>query len=128
MYYLAPSPRLVYRQRPVIARRATATAHPQLRYTQQKTEDGQELRFSLPGYARENIQVSIAAGTLTLQLTAPEQDARYLRREFAPSTQPFTLSLSKAVDADAIRAELADGVLTLSLPHLNPAKKQVAVA
>ena len=75
----------------------------------------------LPGMQREDIDVQIEQGVLTIQgetKAAEDGTARnYLIREHQMG--PFTrrLRLPETVDADAVQATYADGVLRLTLPR-----------
>lgn len=78
------------------------------------------VRASLPGYAREDINVQVHEGVLSISAQRSEQsedkDERYHRRErrFGSVTRQVTLPTS--IVADETQAELRDGVLTLRLP------------
>jgi HSP20 family protein len=77
------------------------------------------LRADLPGVAKENLELSVEAQTITiegqmqldvpegLEVTHAEVDVPRFRRVF---------TLSKELDASKIAAEMADGVLTLRIP------------
>ena len=52
------------------------------------------------------------------------EDKRYLRREFSYSKFQQTLILPDDVDKEKIGARVADGVLTITLPKLEPEVKE----
>ena len=90
------------------------------------------LRAELPGIKREDIDVSVDANVLTLKgerkLQHKEENGRYHRIERSYGTFVRQFQLPSNVDASAIDAELADGVLTLRLgkkQELKPRKIDV---
>lgn len=54
----------------------------------------------------------------------PDDNSRYLRREFAYSKFARTLILPEDVDKDAIKATMTDGILTIELPKYTEQQKQ----
>ena len=90
------------------------------------------LRAELPGVKREDIEVSIDANVLTLKgerkLEQEEQGRRYHRIERSYGTFVRQFQLPSNVDSTQIDAQLADGVLTVSLnkkQELKPRKIDV---
>jgi len=77
------------------------------------------LRAELPGVKREDIEVSIDANVLTLKgerkLEKEEQGRRYHRIERSYGTFVRQFQLPSNVDTAQIDAQLAEGVLTVSL-------------
>jgi HSP20 family protein len=92
-----------------------------------------ELRAELPGMKPEEVDVTIDGNTLSLhgerQYTDEQRqkDGYYrLERRYGKFRRTFTLP--ENIDAEAIAAELANGVLTLKLPKkdaVKPRKIQV---
>ena len=76
-----------------------------------ENEEGWTLRTDLPGYARENVELSVEDGHLRLAATGEDE-----RPGFVP---PFTqrIRLSPKIDTTAISARLENGVLEISLPR-----------
>jgi HSP20 family protein len=90
------------------------------------------LRAELPGVKREDIEVSIDANVLTLKgerkLEREEEGRRYHRIERSYGTFVRQFQLPSNVDSTKIDAQLADGVLTISLnkkQELKPRKIDV---
>jgi HSP20 family protein len=77
----------------------------------------------VPGLKREELEVTLEAGKLTIKgerrYVGGEKDRVWLGRRYGRFTKVFTLP--EHVDAEAMTAELVDGVLTLRVP-----KKAVA--
>ena len=72
----------------------------------------------LPGLAQKDIEVRVEDGMLTVRGERKPAEAaeRFGRRERAHGRFERRFRLSDAVDADAIEASYADGVLVLELP------------
>lgn len=88
------------------------------------------VELAAPGLKKEDFDVNINAdGDLTIKMERhqdkEEEPARYLRREFAYAKFEQTLILPDDVDRQAIRAGVADGVLTVDLPKMSKEEKQV---
>lgn len=76
------------------------------------------VRASLPGFARDNVEVSFSEGILSIRGSrneaAPEGDVEVLLRERTQGLFSRRIKLPKA-SGDGITAELKDGVLTVNL-------------
>jgi HSP20 family protein len=90
------------------------------------------LRFDVPGVELEKIDVTVDHGVLTVSATREETkaegDEQVVRERYAGS---FTrrVRLSENLDADAIEASHADGVLELHIPVREAAKpRKIAVS
>jgi len=90
------------------------------------TEDNdkavKEIHFRLPGLKREDVDISIKDGVLTIHSKQEEKDEkRSLKNLFFKSirTNEFTrqVSLGNMFDEDKIEANLEDGILTIRLPY-----------
>ena len=85
--------------------------------------EGEGLRLSalLPGVKPEDLEITIEGDELTIRGTVatsgPRDGDRWLRRERASGTFARTLQLPFAIDADGVKARLANGVLLMELPR-----------
>ncbi|WRS26167.1 Hsp20/alpha crystallin family protein [Oscillospiraceae bacterium MB08-C2-2] len=85
------------------------------------TDEGDHYRLSaeLPGFNRENIQVDIDRGILTISAQHNEEiedkQDNFIRRERRFGTYSRSFDVSE-VHTDAIAAKYENGVLTLNLP------------
>jgi len=98
-------------------------------------EDKDNLIASLeiPGLAKEDIDVSVHEGVLSVsgerRQAQESEGATAHRRERYIGRFQRTISLPKAVKAEAIKATYRDGVLTVTMPKTEEAKpKQIAVS
>ena len=78
----------------------------------------------VPGVARDDLDVSVEGGTLTIKgqrrYTGSEKDQVWLGRSYGVFERSFTLP--DLVDAENLTADLADGVLTIHVPKKPQAK------
>lgn len=98
-----------------------------------ETEHAVKVRALVPGLTRDEVQITLHQNVLSISGTKKEsplpEGARPLRTERTGGAFERTLRLNKPVDADGIKAEMADGILTLTLPVLEEAKpKQIEVS
>jgi len=98
------------------------------------TEDGSAFKVvcDVPGLKREDLDISLAQGVLTIKgdKKAPKRGnkARVYREETWEGKFQRTISLPSQVDPAKVAADLADGVLTVTLPKREEAKaKQISI-
>ncbi|NQV16397.1 Hsp20/alpha crystallin family protein [bacterium] len=84
-----------------------------------------ELAFSLPGFEKDDIAVSMKNNSLTLKAEKAEvkedEGVKHLAREIARGSYERTIELPENVNADKISAEYKSGILTLSIPKTKEA-------
>lgn len=83
------------------------------------------LRADVPGARAEAIDIHYENGTLTVQARVqPRQpeNTTWLVREYRTGDWRRSFELSETIDPAGIRAEYADGVLTLHLPKVQAAR------
>lgn len=83
-------------------------------------EKSYELSFSVPGFEKEDINVSVKNNTLNLKVAKAEakeeEDVKYLARELVRGSYERNIELPENVNSDKIAAEYKSGILTLSVP------------
>ena len=88
-------------------------------YTTKRVKDGYQLRMNVPGFSKDDIQVSVEGGRLKINGVLKEE-----KQEFEHS---FTLS--DDIDSNKIEAKVKDGVLLITLPEVERVKpKQITVS
>ena len=87
-----------------------------------------EVRASLPGFRKEDIDVQVHEGVLSIKARRDEEretkDERFYRRERVSGSLSRRVALPGVVRDASVDAELADGVLTLALPLPERAQPQ----
>ena len=85
-----------------------------------------EITVDLPGFEREEIDLTLGDGSLRVQAEYEHEDAeedparRYMRRERSRKTISRSIRIPDAVDEDEATATLQNGVLTVNLPKVDP--------
>lgn len=90
-----------------------------------ETADAVMVEMEVPGLRKDQLDVSVAGGELSLKIDRPqlnEEGVTYHRRERPVGTFTRVLRLPVEVDADRVEAELRGGVLTITLPKAESAK------
>jgi HSP20 family protein len=96
-------------------------------------KDNYTVKAELPGMKKEEIEVSLHEGTLSIsgerKSESKHEDAEVYRAERFFGRFQRTVSLPSAVAADKVKAAYKDGVLTITLPKTEEAKpKHIDVA
>ncbi len=99
----------------------------------QELEKSFELLFSLPGFEKEDLAISVKNNTLTLSAKKAEikeeEGVKYLVREIARGSYERDIELPENVNTDKISAEYKSGFLTLSIPKTKEAlPKEISVS
>ena len=89
-------------------------------------EEGVALRFELAGVEPKDVDIRFENGVLTLRgerkMEKDDKRENYHRVELAYGTFTRSFSLPATIDAEKIRAESKNGVLTVTLPKKAEAK------
>lgn len=90
-------------------------------------ENRYELHFEAPGWQKDDFHLSYSDNTLTVSAERPQngpaQTSGWLRREF--QIQPFvrTFTMDETVDAEKAAARYENGILIVTLPKKEEAKR-----
>lgn len=99
--------------------------------TLRESEDGYVMRIGLPGVEDSDLQLTVEGSTLAL-----EADTRYetpegfqlIREECPPVCYKAVYEIPDLVQAEAVKAQLKDGVLIVELPKREEVKpRKIAV-
>jgi HSP20 family protein len=93
-----------------------------------ETPDALTVVMEMPGVERENVQVSVADGVLSVggKLDFSNYEGlQPLYTEYNIGHYARTFNLSSKIDQAKISAEMKDGVLTLALPKVEEARPRV---
>src|SRR5690348_11337949 len=86
-----------------------------------ETADRFVIAAELPGFSREQVQVQVHGSEVTLSGEQPRQaiaGERVLQIERGHGRFSRSFALDAPIDAEAVSADLKDGVLTITLPKL----------
>lgn len=104
------------------AARYAAPAANVMRTDVKETETGYELDVDLPGYKKENVQVELKDGCLTVTARTEEnkdekdENGKYIRRERYSGTCSRAFYVGEEIEQEDIRAKFENGILKLSVP------------
>lgn len=80
----------------------------------------------LPGFERDEVDIKVTDQTLRIDAehgeTTEEEEAQYIRHERRHESARRTIRLPDQVDAENVKAQMKNGVLTITLPRLEPEK------
>lgn len=98
-----------------------------------ESKDGYLLRAELPGMKREDFNLEVKDGTLTLSGERKVDEAangvQYHRVERTAGRFTRTFSLPQSVNSSEIRASYRDGILEIHVPKAEEAKpKQISIS
>ncbi len=85
-----------------------------------ETDDAYEFEIDLPGYKKDQIQVKLQDGTLTIATQKEEEkkeekDGKMLRRERYRGSMSRSFYLGDSVELEDIHAKFEDGILKLTV-------------
>jgi HSP20 family protein len=98
--------------------------------------DDFRIEVAAPGLDKKDFKIDLDNNVLTIssekELKNEEKEGRFMRREFSYSSFTRSFSLPEAVDAEKIKASHKDGILRISIPKREEAKrkppKQIAIS
>ena len=95
----------------------------ELRTDIKETATSYELDLELPGYAKDEIKISLEKGYLTVNAVKSErkvdEGTKYLRREIR-ERMSRSYYVGTDVTPDAIKAKFDNGILSLTVPKQQP--------
>jgi len=97
-----------------------------------ETEEGLTMLMEMPGVDKSNVEIDVKEGVLTIQGridSAKYEELKPVYTEYNIGHYRRSFSISNKINQERISAEMADGVLKLSLPKAEEAKpRRIAVA
>lgn len=83
-------------------------------------KDGYELQIDLPGVKKEDIQIEMDKGILSISVSisnsSDEEDKKYIRKERFTGEIKRSFNIGEDIDEDNINASFENGILYLNLP------------
>ena len=100
------------------------TAYPKVNVYEYDDKIG--LVAEIPGLKKKQLNIEVEDGVLTItgdkHNILDETDAKILRRELKQSSFKRSFELGELLDGDNISANFTDGILSISIPKLEPEK------
>ncbi|WP_276483231.1 Hsp20/alpha crystallin family protein [Paraflavitalea pollutisoli] len=94
-----------------------------------ETQDAYHVELSAPGLAKEDFQIKVEEGLLTIgyekKEETKEEGYKTVRREFATRSFKRSFTVDENIDVDNIQAKYEQGVLKLHLPKKEQPKASV---
>lgn len=88
-----------------------------------ENEDGLTLKADLPGVGKEELNIGIDQGLLTIEAKAKSKlTGKQVLKEFLPGNYYRQFQLPDEIETEKISADMNNGVLTLNLPKTEAAK------
>ena len=93
-----------------------------------ETKDNYIIEMDLPGYEKENINLSLKDGYLTISAnvhkeTNEKDEEKYLRQERFYGECSRSFFVGEDVEVEDIKASFRNGILNLEVPKVDPKKK-----
>jgi len=85
-----------------------------------KTENGVSLEMTVPGYDKNDIDISLEKNTLIVSGKKEENKQDFTMREFSYSSFSRSFNLSERLNRDTIKSSLNNGILTVNIAKLQP--------
>ncbi len=125
--------------RPVVTRRVSAPATSVMKTDVKELEDGFDLSIEIPGFKKEDLQLELKEGYLTVSATTKQEnnkedkEGRYIRRERYVGTSSRSFFVGEEITEEDIKAKFEDGVLNIYVPKKEeqpkiPEAKYIAIA
>ena len=99
-----------------------------------ETKDAFHIELNVPGRSKEDFQITLDNGTLTIGYEQKEEnkqeDYKTIRREFSYKSFKRSFQVDESIIADNIQAKYDNGVLKLLLPkkeEVKPNNKQISI-
>jgi len=92
-----------------------------------ETRDGYVVELGAPGLKKEDFDINVDGNILTIssekEESKEEKETGYTRKEYNYSSFKRSFTMPEDIKQDKIEAEYTDGVLKLTLPRKDEAKK-----
>jgi len=101
---------------------------PAVNITEQK--DTYQVSLAAPGLKKDDFKIDVDGNMLTIssekEETKEEKDKKFTRKEYSYSSFSRSFTLPEEINKEKIEAKYEDGVLKISLPRKEEAKKPAA--
>lgn len=93
-----------------------------------ETPDGYVVEAEMPGYARDQVEVSVEGRRVAIRGKDVKKDesnghdGKYIRREISSVSIERSVTLPQWANADGASAEMKDGILRVTVPKVEAAR------
>lgn len=91
-------------------------------------KDAFRIEVAAPGLEKKDFKIDVDDKLLTIssekEVSKESKDSNYLRKEFSYTSFRRSFTLPDIVDAEKIKASHKDGILTITIPKKEEAKKK----
>ena len=95
-----------------------------------ENKDAYMVSLAAPGLKKDDFKIAVEGNMLTIssekEETKEEKDKKFTRKEYSYSSFSRSFTLPEEINKEKIDAKYEDGVLKLSLPRKEEAKKPLA--
>ena len=95
-----------------------------------ETKDDFQVVLAVPGMKKDDFKIDVEGNMLTIssenEETREEKDKKFTRKEYNYSSFSRSFTLPDEVNKEKIEAKYEEGVLKISLPRREEAKKNIA--
>ena len=121
-FYLHPYAHTQTRPARRVVRRWASSEPRPLGVNVQEQGDAYVLSALVPGLKADDLNIQVLEDVVRIEGEYAPDENEYLMRELPHGSFTRTLRLPVAIEADAVEAKIADGVLTLTLPKAESAR------
>jgi HSP20 family protein len=121
-FYLHPDAYAQARPAARMARRWVENRDQTLNVNVREAEDAYTLSALVPGFKAEDLRIQVLEDVVRIEGEYQADENEYLLRELPSGSFTRTLRMPAAIEADQVEAQVADGVLTLTLPKAESAR------
>lgn len=92
-----------------------------------KTDKGHTIEMTVPGFTKEDIQISLNEGRLVVKGARNEtKETKYVKREFMMNDFERAFHLPQSADLENIDAAVENGILKIGIPNM-PEKQPLKI-
>ena len=96
-----------------------------------ETKDNYCIKANVPGFEKDQIEVSATGSTLTIkghyEKSDEKKDENHIRRERVESSFQRSVSVPMTIDPEKIKASIKNGVLEVLVPKEQPKSNRIAI-
>ncbi len=87
-----------------------------------ETNDEVRMAFLVPGYTREEIEITLEDGQLSISANIENKERDFLRKEYQKKSFERQLKIPARIDSESMKASLKNGILSLHMKKIQPKK------